>query len=309
MPRQRASTSGRMRSKRCAEALEPEWAEPTRARDRSQAPFEPLRRSGFASGSGAAKPSLAGTTDRCRGRTPERDGGGAHGQAWRRNAATRATRPLSHSSTSCVGHRRTRAPSGGDAKTAQRRQQGSNVGWTITVEPDGWGEIAISLPGGRACTETGAICTADNRMLSNSPNATVQGPAALSVADASAHENTDDALEFAVSLDRASTLTVTVEYATSNGSCTPSRASARRRAGQGSRRRRHRTRRPRPRRWEAVARPPEVEPHWKRQAYGPRRSRRRWIVIDRYERGPAPEDDQIVVTRLPERRREDGLKR
>ena len=53
----------------------------------------------------------------------------------------------------------------------------------------------------------------------------------------------------------------------------------------------------------------EVEPHWKRQADGPRRSRRRWIVIDCYERGPAPEDDQIVVTRLPERRREDGLKR
>ena len=105
-------------------------------------------------------------------------------------------------------------------RTAQRRQQGSNVGWNITVEPDGWGAIAISLPGGRACTATGAICTHDNRMLSNSPSATVQGPAALSVADASAHENTDDALEFAVSLDRSSTLTVTVEYATSNGTAT-----------------------------------------------------------------------------------------
>ena len=46
----------------------------------------------------------------------------------------------------------------------------------------------------------------------------------------------------------------------------------------------------------------EVRPHWKRQAYGPRHSRRRWIVIERYERGPAPEDDQIVVTRLAERR-------
>ena len=53
----------------------------------------------------------------------------------------------------------------------------------------------------------------------------------------------------------------------------------------------------------------EVEPHWKRQAYGAKLSRRRWIVIDRYERGPTPEDDQIVVTRLPERQREDGLKR
>ena len=52
----------------------------------------------------------------------------------------------------------------------------------------------------------------------------------------------------------------------------------------------------------------EVEPHWKRQAYGPRHSRRRWIVIERYERGPTPEDDQIVVTRLPERQLESGAR-
>ena len=109
---------------------------------------------------------------------------------------------------------------GGDVRKAQRLQQGSNIGWQITVEPSGWGVVAISLPGGRACTATGAICTSDNRMLSNSPSATVRGPAALSLADASAHENTDDALEFAVTLDRASTLTVTVDYAMSNGTAT-----------------------------------------------------------------------------------------
>ena len=45
----------------------------------------------------------------------------------------------------------------------------------------------------------------------------------------------------------------------------------------------------------------EVGPHWKRQAYGPRHSKRRWIVVERYERGPAPEEDQIVLTRLAER--------
>ena len=45
----------------------------------------------------------------------------------------------------------------------------------------------------------------------------------------------------------------------------------------------------------------EVGPHWKRQAHGPQHSRRRWIVVERYERGPAPEDDQIVLTRLAER--------
>ena len=97
-------------------------------------------------------------------------------------------------------------------KKARRKVRGSNQHWTITVEPDGWGDVSLTLPGGRACTASNAICTSDNRQLSNSPSATVRGPASLSVADASANENTDDALEFAVTLDRASTLTVTVDY-------------------------------------------------------------------------------------------------
>ena len=46
-----------------------------------------------------------------------------------------------------------------------------------------------------------------------------------------------------------------------------------------------------------------VRAHWKRQAFGPRLSRRRRIVVESYQRGPAPEDDQIVVTRLAERQR------
>ena len=47
----------------------------------------------------------------------------------------------------------------------------------------------------------------------------------------------------------------------------------------------------------------QVAPHWKRQAHGPRHSKRRWIVVERYERGPAPAEDQIEVTRLAERQR------
>ena len=43
-----------------------------------------------------------------------------------------------------------------------------------------------------------------------------------------------------------------------------------------------------------------VRAHWKRQAFGPKRSRRRWIVVEGYARGPAPQADQIVVTRLAE---------
>ena len=109
---------------------------------------------------------------------------------------------------------------GGEVRRAQRRQQGSNVAWNITVEPSGWGDIAISLPGGRACTSTGGVCTVDNRQLSNSPSGTVQGPAALSVADANAQEGTDPTLDFAVTLNREASSTVTVAYATSDGSAT-----------------------------------------------------------------------------------------
>ena len=110
--------------------------------------------------------------------------------------------------------------SGADVKKSQRITQGSNQNWTITVEPDGWGDVAISLPGGRACTAAGGICTDDNRMLSNSPSATVQGPVAISVADARVQENGGETLDFAVTLSRAAAGTVTVQYATSNGSAT-----------------------------------------------------------------------------------------
>ncbi len=50
----------------------------------------------------------------------------------------------------------------------------------ITVEPDGGGEVAISLPAGRECTVSGAICTwgPPRKQLTNTPAATVAGPAA-----------------------------------------------------------------------------------------------------------------------------------
>ena len=119
-----------------------------------------------------------------------------------------------------VGYRKVRddafTVTGGAVRSARRLERPSNIRWQITVEPSGWGDVAISLPGGRACTSSGGICTSDNRMVANSPSAIVQGPAALSVADANAREGTDATLDFAVTLDRASPLTVTVHYATAD---------------------------------------------------------------------------------------------
>ena len=109
---------------------------------------------------------------------------------------------------------------GGAVKKAKRKVRGSNQSWTITVEPSGWGNVNITLPGNRACSASNAVCTSDGRQLSNSPSATVSGPAALSIADATANENSESGLNFVVSLDRASTLTVTVDYATFDGTAT-----------------------------------------------------------------------------------------
>ena len=107
--------------------------------------------------------------------------------------------------------------------TRARRADGRHDLWEITVEPDGREAVAIALPGGRACGETGAVCTRgdDPRPLSNSPSATVAGPAAavtptVDIADAGGAEGDGD-IAFAVTLDGAATDTVTVDYATSDG--------------------------------------------------------------------------------------------
>ena len=109
---------------------------------------------------------------------------------------------------------------GGEVRKAKRQRQGSNVGWNITVEPSGWGDIAISLPGGRACGTTGAACTADGKVLANTTGATVRGPLALSVADARVEEAPNALLAFQVTLSRAASGTVTVGYATSDDTAT-----------------------------------------------------------------------------------------
>ena len=65
---------------------------------------------------------------------------------------------------------------GGDVRLAQRKVQGSNRTWTITVEPAGTGAVTIELPATTDCGAQGAICTGDGRKLSNSLSFTVSGP-------------------------------------------------------------------------------------------------------------------------------------
>ena len=65
---------------------------------------------------------------------------------------------------------------GGTVKQAKRQVRGSNIGWTITVEPDSDAAVRIVLPITTDCDATGAICTKDGRKLSNSLDFTVSGP-------------------------------------------------------------------------------------------------------------------------------------
>ena len=70
---------------------------------------------------------------------------------------------------------------GGKVKMAQRMDRDSdtpNVWWLITVEPDGNGDVTITLPATTDCTADGAICTEDGRKLSNRLELTVSGPTA-----------------------------------------------------------------------------------------------------------------------------------
>ena len=101
-----------------------------------------------------------------------------------------------------------------------RRKDGRDGLREIHVEPSGGGDVTVSLPPTAGCGAHGAVCTSDGRPLSNANSATVRAMAALSVADADTTEGAGATLDFAVSLDRASTLTVTVDYATSDGTAT-----------------------------------------------------------------------------------------
>ena len=114
------------------------------------------------------------------------------------------------------------AVTGGEVTDVRRiapQATDKNRRWEITVEPDSFGDVAVTLPATTDCAAAGAVCHADGRMLSAAASGTVPGPA-LSVADARAQEGTDATLDFAVTLVPARTVAVTVEYATADGTAT-----------------------------------------------------------------------------------------
>ena len=102
--------------------------------------------------------------------------------------------------------------------TQASRVDGRRDLWEITVEPDSDGDVAITLPETTDCDASGAICTSAGRPLSHALSATVAGPVGIAVADARVDENAGAPLAFAVTLSRAASAALTVDYATADGS-------------------------------------------------------------------------------------------
>ena len=108
----------------------------------------------------------------------------------------------------------------GGRVTGGTRVDGRRDLFRMTVRPDSDGDVTITLPAGRECGVSGAICTKGEprRPLTNSPSATVAGPVGIAVADARVEEGAGALLAFAVTLSRAASGTLTVDYQTADGS-------------------------------------------------------------------------------------------
>ena len=120
--------------------------------------------------------------------------------------------------------------SGGDVTGASRVDRRRDL-WKITVEPDSAEAVRIRLPTTSDCGSSGAICTSDGRPLSHGLSATVTGPVGIAVADARVEEGAGAALTFLVTLSRAAGGTLTVDYATADGSARAGWTTGRRAGG------------------------------------------------------------------------------
>ena len=110
---------------------------------------------------------------------------------------------------------------GGAISGARRVKPPHDKEFDIVVNPGGHAAVSLSLASPLpACGEPGAVCTAAGRKIEGTVHATIPGPAALSVADARAEEATGATVDFTVTLSRAASRPVTVDYATSDGTAT-----------------------------------------------------------------------------------------
>ena len=110
---------------------------------------------------------------------------------------------------------------GGTITGARRVTPPHNREFDIVVKPSGNDAVTFSLHSPLpTCGEKGSVCTEAGRMVEGPVSATILGPVAISVADATVREEEGATLAFAVTLDREPKADVTVDYATSDGTAT-----------------------------------------------------------------------------------------
>ncbi len=105
----------------------------------------------------------------------------------------------------------------GQARRVERIEAGL---WRVKVKPDAWRDVTVTLAPPAGCTDEGAVCASGGRALANAPGAQVGGPVRIRVADARGKEGKDESLDFAVTLNRAASHEVSVDYATEDDTAT-----------------------------------------------------------------------------------------
>ena len=107
---------------------------------------------------------------------------------------------------------------GGQVAGASRSDGKSDL-WKFRITPDGTGPVTFTLPEGGTCgsDHPTVLCTSDGRTLSEELSYTIRSLAEISIDDSSAAEDSADGMTFTVRLSRPAIGTVTVDYATSNG--------------------------------------------------------------------------------------------
>ena len=109
---------------------------------------------------------------------------------------------------------------GGSIEKASRLNAGKNNGWTLRIDPSGFGDVTVRVKPTTACDTAPGVCTADGRKLAGGLQVLIAGPAVLSVADAEVEEAEGALLDFVVTLSKSRYTATTVDYATSDGTAT-----------------------------------------------------------------------------------------
>ena len=108
----------------------------------------------------------------------------------------------------------------GATVTGAALADGSDRLWNLTVTPSGTEGVSLLLAATSDCADAGAICTAGGKALSGGLAHAMLFTPWLSVDDAEATEGADATMDFTVTLAPAAGGTVTVGYATSDGTAT-----------------------------------------------------------------------------------------